>query len=128
MHANHVAHFAIHADDVGRARAFYENVFGWRFEEWGAPDFYLIQTGVGEDRGLRGSLQKRMEPINGNGMIGCECSISVADVRATGEAIEKQGGQVRVKEMEIPTVGRLIKFSDTEGNLACAIQYNEGIQ
>ncbi len=128
MHANHVAHFAIHADDLARARAFYENVFGWKFEEWGPPDFFLIQTGVGEDQGLRGSLQKRMEPINGNGMIGYECSISVADVKAIGVAIEKHGGRICAKEMEIPTVGRLIKFSDPEGNPACAIQYNEGIQ
>ena len=45
MHANNVCHFAVHADDVERARVFYENVFGWRFEEWGPPEFYLIKTG-----------------------------------------------------------------------------------
>ena len=32
---NNVAHFAITATDVDRARAFYEAVFGWRFEAWG---------------------------------------------------------------------------------------------
>jgi predicted enzyme related to lactoylglutathione lyase len=30
--ANHIRHFAIHADDVERARNFYAAVFDWRFE------------------------------------------------------------------------------------------------
>ena len=127
MHANQVVHFTIHADDVERARIFYETVFGWSFEEWGPPDFYLIQTGTEEDRGIRGALQKRTEPISGSDMIGFECSISVANVNAACEAIEQHGGQIVVKEMEIPNVGSLIKFSDTEGNLACAVQYEEGV-
>ena len=33
-------HLAINADDVQRAKAFYETVFGWRFEPWGPPDYY----------------------------------------------------------------------------------------
>jgi len=127
MHANNVVHFTIHADDVERARIFYEKAFGWRFEEWGPPDFYLIQTGAEVDRGIRGALQKRTEPISGSGMIGFECSISVANVHAACEAIEKHGGRIVVKEMEIPNMGTLIKFSDTEGNLACAVQYEKGV-
>ena len=31
MVAKNIAHFDVHADDVGRARKFYERVFGWRF-------------------------------------------------------------------------------------------------
>ena len=41
---NHLAHFAIPADDVERARRFYEGVFGWRIEAWGPPDFYVVYT------------------------------------------------------------------------------------
>ena len=33
-------HFAINADDVQRAKAFYEKVFGWAFNPWGPPNFY----------------------------------------------------------------------------------------
>ncbi|WP_202613585.1 VOC family protein [Ornithinimicrobium cerasi] len=29
-----VVHFEIHAEDVGRAVAFYGDVFGWTFEDW----------------------------------------------------------------------------------------------
>ena len=63
MHANNVCHFAIHADDVGRARTFYEQVFGWRFEEWGPPDFYLIKTSNEQSPGILGALQKRTQPL-----------------------------------------------------------------
>ena len=41
---NDVDFFAINADDVPRARNFYETVFGWGFEPWGPPGFYLIAT------------------------------------------------------------------------------------
>ena len=37
-------HFAINADDVPRARAFYERVFGWEFTPWGPPDFYQTRS------------------------------------------------------------------------------------
>jgi hypothetical protein len=36
-------HFSINADDVQRAKGFYEAVFGWTFEPWGPPDFYLLR-------------------------------------------------------------------------------------
>ncbi|MEM8677793.1 MAG: VOC family protein [Planctomycetota bacterium] len=127
MHAHNVVHFAIHADDVERAKVFYEQVFQWQFEEWGPPDFYLIRTGTEADRGIRGALQQRSEPVSGTGVIGYECSITVADVQACAAAIEQHGGRILVKEVEIPTVGRIVTFADTEGNRACAIQYEEGV-
>ena len=34
---NNLASFAIHVDDVDRARRFYQAVFGWNFEPWGPP-------------------------------------------------------------------------------------------
>lgn len=127
MHSNNVVHFAVNADDVARAKTFYENVFGWRFEEWGPPDFYLIQTGESENCGIRGALQQRTEPMTGTGSNGYECSISVQNLHSTATAIKANGGQIVMDEVEIPSVGRLIKFSDTEGNIACAMQYNEGV-
>jgi predicted enzyme related to lactoylglutathione lyase len=122
VHSNNVCHFAIHADDVARAKVFYQQVFGWQFEEWGPPDFYLIKTGRETDPGILGALQKRTQPL-GTGFNGYECSISVEDVKKMEAEIVKHGGNVVMKPMEIPTVGVLIKFVDTEGNLACAIQY-----
>src|SRR6476660_6709791 len=50
-----VRHFAINADDMARARRFYERVFGWRFDAWGPPNFFMITTGSDQDPGIIGS-------------------------------------------------------------------------
>ncbi len=120
---NDIAHFAIHADDCQRAKTFYMEVFGWSFEAWGPPGFWLIETSPGA---LRGALQERRVPVEGQGMIGFECTIAVLDVKATARAIEANGGTLTMPETVIETVGTLIMFKDTEGNTVGAMQYKAG--
>ncbi len=48
---NHIRHFAIHADDVERARNFYAAVFDWRFEPWGPPDLDAMLAKISEHGG-----------------------------------------------------------------------------
>ncbi len=123
---HNIRHFAITADDVERARTFYEEVFGWRFEEFGPPDFYRIHTGNPDDPGIHGALQKRQEQARGPGMRGFECTISVDELEAIREKVVKNGGTITYPENEIPGVGRLFQFEDTEGNVLCAMQYEPG--
>jgi len=120
---NPVAFFAIHADDVERARVFYGKVFGWSFDSWGPPDFYLITTGTEVDRHLRGALQRRAEPLNGEGMRGFECSIAVESVDAIGRLVEEHGGTVTLPKSAIPGIGWVVKLRDTEGNDVAAVEY-----
>ena len=124
--AKNVSFFSIHADDVDRARKFYEGVFQWTFEPWGPPGFYLIHTGNEQDAGIMGALQKRREPLSGTGMRGFECSISVDDIDETIRAVEAQGGMISMAKFHIPTVGTGCYFHDTEGNVAGAMQYEAG--
>jgi uncharacterized protein len=119
---SNLAFFAVHADDLVRARRFYENVFGWRFEPWGPPGFFLIATGDKEDPGVQGALQKRHELVPGQRMTGYECTISVADIDVAAAAVAANGGKIIMSKCEIPTVGWLIKFQDPEGNTVCAKQ------
>jgi uncharacterized protein len=119
---SNLAFFAVHADDLPRARRFYENVFGWRFEPWGPPGFFLIATGDKEDPGVQGALQKRHEVVPGQRMTSYECTISVADIDAAAAAVAANGGKIIMPKCEIPTVGWLIKFQDPEGNIVCAKQ------
>ena len=121
--ANNVAHFAIAADDLDRARGFYEAVFGWRFEAWGPPGFLRIHTGTAEDPGIEGALHGRAEPLTGTGMRGFECTVSVDDAGAVRDAVAANGGTVLLEGYEIPTVGTLVQFLDTEGNVVSAMQY-----
>ncbi len=124
--ANNIAHFDVPADDVERARRFYERVFGWRFEAWGPPDFYLIHTGTPVDPGIHGSLSKRLHAGTGRVRTGFECTISVGDLATIKAAVVANGGKLVLDEHEIVGVGTLIRFEDPEGNVVCAMRYTEG--
>ena len=59
-----VAHFAINADDVDRARRFYEKVFGWKFQAYGPPGFYMVDEASAKAAvPLRGSAPPRPWPL-----------------------------------------------------------------
>lgn len=116
--ANTLQHFAINCDDVERGKAFYEGVFGWRFQPWGPPGFFLS-----EDAGTRAAVQQRRELAPGVRMTGFECTIGVDDIDATQAAIEARGGKIVMPKVTLPGVGTLLFFQDPEGNLAGAMQY-----
>ena len=121
--ASPVRHFAINADDLERARRFYGSVFGWRFNAWGPPDFFMIETGATADTpAVHGSLQARRTLVEGERMTGFECTITVRDIRATELAIVAAGGTILMPVATIPTVGHLLWFRDSEGNVAGAMQ------
>ncbi len=122
---NPIAHFAIHADDCPRAKAFYEKTFGWTFQPWGPPNFWRVFTSPGA---IHGALQERRAPVSGPGMIGFECSIAVEDVKAAAKAIVANGGRVTMGPFDIQGVGTLVMFEDTEGNVVGAMQYLGGVQ
>jgi predicted enzyme related to lactoylglutathione lyase len=124
---NNLRHFAVHADDVNRARSFYENVLGWQFTPWGPPGFFLIKTGTEEDPGVQGALQGRREIVAGKPTFGFECTIGVSSIDETIAAVEANGGRVVMPKFTIPTVGTLIFFEDTEGNVVGAMQYEEKV-
>ncbi|MGO9752803.1 MAG: VOC family protein [Solirubrobacteraceae bacterium] len=123
MPAN-LASFAIHVDDVDRARAFYEAVFGWTFESWGPPGFFLIHTGDQGSPGIQGLMHRRQQPRTSGGLNGIEATFAVDDVDAIVAAVESNGGTVTMSKSVIPTVGTLIRFLDPEGNDIGALQYD----
>lgn len=123
---NNLRSFGITADDVDRARRFYEQVFGWNFEPWGPPGFYLIHTGTAEDPGVQGLLHKRREPVQGTGMTGFECTIGVENVDRIIAAVEASGGKIAMAKFHIPTVGKGFYFLDPEGNFVGAMEYEKG--
>jgi uncharacterized protein len=120
---NQPAHFAINANDLPRARQFYENVFGWTFQAYGPPGFYQIVFGDAPPQAILGALQQRREIKPGAVMRGFECTIAVKDIRATEAAILKNGGTIAMPVCELAGVGHLLFFEDPEGNIAGAMQY-----
>ena len=120
---SNLASFAIHVDDIDRARAFYEAVFGWEFEPWGPPGFYLIHTGDEVSPGIQGLMHARRSPRCEGGLNGIEATFAVDDVDAVAALVEASGGKITFAKSVIPTVGALIRFLDTEGNDIGAMQY-----
>jgi hypothetical protein len=114
-------HLALNADDVQRAKAFYESVFGWRLEPWGPPDYYQARNAAD---GMIAALQHRRELKSGVRMAGFEATLAVDDLDATIAAIEAAGGRMLSRPIYIETVGRLAYFEDTEGNLVGVMQYD----
>jgi len=117
--ANNLSFFAIHADDMDRGRRFYEQVFGWRFEPWGPPGFYLIQGA-----GVPGALQERREKLTGTGFRAFECTIGVDSIDEIEPKIVPAGGKIDMKRMRLETVGLLLYMLDTEGNRVGVMQYD----
>jgi predicted enzyme related to lactoylglutathione lyase len=126
--ASHIAHFEIFATDVDRARKFYERIFDWRFEIGGPPGMYHIFTGPPVEHGLsRGLIAQRQGPAAQGAINGFRCTISVSSISDTVAAIEAAGGRLRSAVIDIPHVGRVVEFADTEDNIVCAMQYNPGL-
>jgi predicted enzyme related to lactoylglutathione lyase len=121
MKPNTVAHFAINADDVEKSRAFYGSVFGWKFNAWGPPGFYMIEA---KDSPVLGALQARRELVKGTRTVGFECTFAVDSVDATEKAVKAAGGKVVMERSVIVGVGTLMFFADPDGNVFGAMQYD----
>jgi predicted enzyme related to lactoylglutathione lyase len=119
-----LGHFAINADNVQRAKRFYESVFQWTFDPWGPPDFYQVKNA---GQGLLGALQGRRELVPGVRVAAYEVTFGVEDLKATIAAVEAGGGRIVMQPYRIEGVGELIYFEDTEGNLVGAMQYDGGV-
>ncbi len=120
-----LSHFAIHADDLERARKFYAALFGWTFQGFGGgpiKDFCQIKDPAGNLLLPLGAMQSRKFNPAPRPVYGFECSIAVDDVDAITRAVEANGGKIVMQKAAIPGVGWVARFLDTEGNLVCAVQ------
>lgn len=124
---NQLSHFAIFTENMDRAKSFYRKVFNWDFNSYGPPGFAQINSAKGDSGHLIGAFQDRQYQMTEEKVIGFECSINVENVDLIADLVSNNGGEVLMPVTEIPNVGRLIKFRDTEGNVVCAMQYQEHI-
>jgi len=112
-----IAYFQIPADDVNRAKRFYQSIFDWKIE----PDTTLedkslqwqnIVTGEPEAGMMHmGGLYKRMGPgpiMN---------FVRVEDIETTLSKVERFGGTIVMPKTQIPSVGLVAVIQDTEGNI-----------
>jgi predicted enzyme related to lactoylglutathione lyase len=112
-----IAYFQIPADDVGRARKFYQSLLGWKIEpdttlEDKSLEWQNIETGEPKEGTMNmGGLYKRMGPgpiMN---------FVEVEEIEKVLARVEKLGGKVMMPLDTIKGVGLVAVIQDTEGNI-----------
>ncbi|MBN8584988.1 MAG: VOC family protein [Ignavibacteria bacterium] len=113
-----VIHFEIVSTDTEKSKKFYENVFDWKFNQFGEEQYWLISTGDPNARGIDGGLAKsKGEAVITN-------IIDVPDLELYIDKVEKNGGNIVVPKNGIPGVGWLCYFKDNTGNLFGLMQHD----
>jgi len=120
-----VIHFEIHAADTERAQRFYTGVFGWSAQLFGGPmDYRLLTTGPDDDIGINGAILRRQGagPEGTAPVTAFVCTVQVDSIEDIERAVPAAGGEQVLGAMDVPEVGRLAYFKDTEGNIFGALQ------
>jgi len=60
--SNSIVHFEIPADDVERAKKFYQEALGWKISDPWNMMYWLVETKEKGAEGINGGLMKRMHP------------------------------------------------------------------
>jgi hypothetical protein len=112
-------HFEIHAENVERAIAFYRELLGWEFSQWGKEPYWLVKTGEKGTPGIDGGLMPRRGPgpADMQAVNAFVCTVDVANLDAMVKRVTELRGSIALPKMPIPTVGWLAYAKDTEGNL-----------
>jgi uncharacterized protein len=123
-----VTHFEIHADDVNRAVKFYREIFGWKIEQWGGQDYWLVMTGEPGTPGINGGLMQRRgpRPAEGQPVNAFPCTIEVDNIDAYVAKALAAGAKIALPKMPVPTIGWLAYCHDTEGNIFGMMQLDPG--
>lgn len=121
--SNKVIHFEVQADDVERAKKFYERALGWKIEkamskdDGGMMDYWMLDTGSGP--GIGGGMYQR--PADDK-LYTYDATILVEDIDKATEAVKANGGTITREKSELKGVGWFVSAKDTEGNRFALMQ------
>ena len=114
-----VVHFEIPAEDVKRAKKFYESVFGWQTNDIPEMDYTMLITSPTDERNMpkekgaiNGGMMKRSDKVKSPVV-----TISVSDIDDTVKKLEKAGGKLVLPKVKVEKMGFSAYFKDTEGNV-----------
>ncbi len=115
-----VVHFELPADDLNRAKKFYQETFGWQLQD--IPEMnYVIAQSVAVDE--KTHTPKEAGAINGgflkknNIVSGPSFAINVDNIDRAADKIKRSGGTIVREKMAVGDMGFLAYFKDTEGNI-----------
>ena len=115
-----IVHFEIPADDEGRARTFYREVFGWQLQEMPELQYTIVMTTPIDEQtqlptepgAINGGLMKRSADTPSPVL-----TVDVESIDDSLKQIEAAGGSAVKGRTEIPGMGAFAYFKDPEGNV-----------
>lgn len=114
-------------DDVGGAAEFYGAVLGWTFRTYGGEDdhdtYTLVMAG---DRAIGGMVFHEAKPDGQQPSARWLGMISVDNVRASADRVEKAGGKTLLAPRKLGDRGEVAVYVDPEGALIGAIDSATG--
>ena len=106
-----IAYLELPTQDLPASRAFYANLFGWTFQDYGPT--YAAFSGSGTDGGLNADPAERTRaPL---------AVIESHNIEATQQSILDAGGKITLPIFSFPG-GRRFHFTDPSGNELAIMQ------
>ncbi len=124
-----IGYFEIPADDVDRAKQFYQSLLGWKIEPtktamdpqaFAAMKYQDVNTGAPQEGTLNmgGMYKRQMSEVITN-------HVMVENIDEVLAKVEKLGGKIVTPKMEIQSVGLDAIIQDTEGNTIGILQWDK---
>ena len=114
-----VVHFEIPADNLARAKEFYNTVFGWNMNEMPEMEYVMVGTAESNENGMpkepgaiNGGMLERQDPVKS-----IVITINVKDIDQAATMIEKNGGKIVRPKMPVGDMGFAAYFKDSEENV-----------
>ena len=107
-----VVHWELWSENPEKASEFYRKVFDWNIQAIPGMDYNLVTTGG--TGGINGGIMKpKKGPWPGN----LTFYVDVDDLDAYSAKIKAAGGKIIVDKQDVPGVGQLSLFEDTDGRV-----------
>jgi hypothetical protein len=106
---NGICYFELPADDTGRARKFYGELFCWQFESMtmGDTPYWTIKTPDGISGGLMSRQQQGQQPV---------MYVQVENVDETLDSARSMGSNVLLDKTAVPAMGWFALLQDPDRN------------
>ena len=108
-----IVHFDVPAEDLKRAKIFYEKLFEWKIEPVPGPMEYcnIVTKDENGKEGIGGGMGKRGQPEQK-----ITNYIGVSSIDEYVKKVQDLGGRIIMPKTTIPGFGYLATFLDSEGN------------
>ena len=115
-----VVHFEIPADNLERAKEFYQKAFGWQISKYPGMEYHMVGTTPVDQKtqtptepgAINGGMTKRNNEVKSTVI-----TVDVADIDSSLKSIEKLGGRIIQNKQQVADMGFTAYFKDTEGNI-----------